>query len=320
MERCNIIDMHCDTLTAITDSHKKLRDNGGHLSLAKMQTGQYLMQCMAVFIFLQKGQPYQRCNSYIDSFNEMMAANKDMIRPVTTIAELKQAASEGLMGALLTIEEGGVLQGDISNLLHFYNRGVRMMTLTWNFENEIGYPNDMKEPPFHIETVNGLKPFGKEVVSRMNELGMIVDVSHLGDAGFYDVLAASSKPFVASHSNSRAVCDIPRNMTDDMIRHLAKAGGVMGLNYCADFVNQDRSKTVIPGLVDHARHIAEVGGIEVLALGSDFDGIGDLDDLSGADKIGLLIDALRESGFTADDINKITHENFLRVWHAQNNS
>ena len=154
----------------------------------------------------------------------------------------------------------------------------------------------------------------------MNELGMIVDVSHLGDAGFYDVLAASSKPFVASHSNSRAVCDIPRNMTDDMIRHLAKAGGVMGLNYCADFVNQDRSKTVIPGLVDHARHIAEVGGIEVLALGSDFDGIGDLDDLSGADKIGLLIDALRESGFTADDINKITHENFLRVWYAQNNS
>jgi len=317
MESYGIIDMHCDTLTALIDQGADMTDGGHHLSLDKMEAGQYMMQCMAVFLRLDKGDVYRRCVGYIDGFDRMMARHHDRIGQVRSAADLQALRAQGRLGAMLTIEEGGALEGRLDNLRYFYDRGVRMMTLTWNFENEIGYPNNMHQPPFTVDTVHGLKPFGLQVVRKMNELGMIVDVSHLDDAGFYDVIATSSKPVVASHSDSRAICDVPRNMTDDMIKRLAANGGVMGLNYCADFVNADGSKSVIPGLAAHARHIAEVGGIDVLALGSDFDGIGDLDDLTGGDRVPALMQALTQAGFTAADLRKICHDNFLRVLAAQ---
>lgn len=314
-----IIDMHCDTLTRLADNHASLKANDGHLSIEKLNAGGYLMQCMAVFLHLNQGNAYNRCNAYMDQFDKWMIEYKNQLAQVKNPTDLQRLIDEDKLGVMLTIEEGGVLEGKLENLDHFYNRGVRMLTLTWNFENEIAYPNDMSKPPFGINTTKGLKVFGQRVVHRMNELGMIIDVSHLGDAGIYDVLALSQKPIVASHSNSRAICDVPRNMTDDMIRKLAANGGMMGLNYCAAFVNQDGRKTVIDGLVRHAQHIAEVGGIDCLGLGSDFDGIGDLQDLTGGDKVPLLLKALADGGFTSEDLEKICYKNFMRVFKAQHN-
>lgn len=147
---------------------------------------------------------------------------------------------------------------------------------------------------------------------------MIVDVSHLSDAGFYDVLACTRSPFVASHSNARAVCPHVRNMTDDMIRKLATRGGVMGLNFSADFLEQRQAGEDNPGtvaaVVRHARHIVNIGGVECLGLGSDFDGIKTHQELPHAGCMDRLFEALKQAGFTENQIEKIFSENVLRLY------
>ena len=161
---------------------------------------------------------------------------------------------------------------------------------------------------------DGLTDFGIQYVRRMEELGMIVDVSHLSDAGFYDVVKYSTKPFVASHSNARSVCGVARNLTDEMIRLLAEKGGVTGLNYCSSFIDDnDTGYTSIASMVEHVRHIAKVGGIDCIGLGSDFDGIGstlEIKDCSGMQK---LYEALTPY-FTQEELEKIFYKNVLRVY------
>ena len=231
------------------------------------------------------------------------------------------------MSAMLTVEEGAVIKGSMKHLEELYCMGVRMMTLTWNYENEIGYPNvdllrvkkeEITHPGFVPETEKGLTDFGREVVEKMQDMGMIVDVSHLSDAGYYDVLSCSKKPFVASHSNARSVCGHVRNMTDDMIRKLSRHGGVMGLNFCADFMETVPEGTYNPGSLDaavrHARHIVNVGGLEVLGLGSDFDGISTNEAIRGVQDMELLWDALHKGGFTERELDYIFYKNVLRVY------
>ncbi len=147
---------------------------------------------------------------------------------------------------------------------------------------------------------------------------MIVDVSHLSDAGFYDVLDCTEKPFVASHSNARAVCGHVRNMTDDMIRKLADRGGVMGLNFCSDFMETVPRGSYNPGslqaAVKHALYIANVGGIECLGMGSDFDGISTNEALPGVHAMGTLWEALHKAGFTEGQLDKIFYQNVFRLY------
>jgi len=200
-----------------------------------------------------------------------------------------------------------------------------MITLTWNYSNELGYPNaDYRRPtPTSVrpepDMENGLTETGIAFVEEMEKLGIIPDVSHLSDAGFYDVAKYTRKPFVASHSNARAVCYGRRNMADDMIRLLAEKGGVMGLNYQATFLiprdtEGKRQPGTIEAIVKHAKHIVNVGGIEVLGLGSDFDGITTHEELEGAQGMAKLYDALIKAGFTAAETDKIFTENVLRVY------
>lgn len=199
-----------------------------------------------------------------------------------------------------------------------------MMTLTWNFPNEIGFPNihmpeNGGEPDFTVpETERGLTEFGFDLIEEMQRIGMIVDVSHLSDAGFYDVASHAKKPFVASHSDARSVCRAVRNLTDDMIRTLAEKGGVTGLNYCADFLSDGvpgiSNEGTLEAIVRHAKHIVNVGGEDCLGLGSDFDGIPTHAELTGADKLPLLDRALSKAGFTQRQREKIFSENVLRVY------
>ena len=211
------------------------------------------------------------------------------------------------MSAFLTIEEGGVIKGKLENLRNFYRLGVRLMTLTWNYPNEIGYPNfDWKYQE------QGLTAFGKEVVAEMNRLGMIIDVSHLSDQGFYDVASLSQQPFIASHSNSRAMTNHPRNLTDDMIRILAEKGGVIGLNFAASFLGSSETSQ-IEDMIRHAKQIYQVGGIEVLAIGTDFDGTAPNLDIMHAGQMKHLRDALAKNGFTASELDKIWYQNSGRL-------
>ncbi len=316
-----IVDMHCDTISRLLhEPSKSLRENDLHLDLHKMRKGDYLLQNFAMFVMLGRAEnPMYECQRLIAKYYEQIEANSDMIAPVYTYADIEKNMADNKMSAMLTLEEGAVVNNDITLLRIYHKLGVRMITLTWNFANGIGHPNfsnDLELDRFdklrQTNTVDGLTDFGIEYIKEMERLGIIIDVSHLGDAGFYDVVKYSTKPFVASHSNARSVCGVARNLTDDMILKIAQKGGVIGLNYCEDFLSDD-GKGSIDKIVEHAKHIIDVGGTEVLGLGSDFDGIGNRSDLSDGSHMPELVEALSKT-YGPEVVDKITHDNVLRIY------
>ena len=319
-----VIDMHCDTIDRLLSLQEEgkpetLRENGLHIDLLRMKESSYLLQNFALFVFLKKGDPWERVCRLHELYEKEMEQNRDLISPVLQFSDIAENERAGRMSALLTVEEGAVCKGELEKLKELYRWGVRMMTLTWNFPNELGWPN-LSGGGSHYEpnTTQGLTERGKEFVAEMEALGMIPDVSHLSDAGFYDVLAVTKKPFVASHSNARVVCPWVRNMTDDMIRKLSERGGVMGLNFCADFLEDvpkgQKNPGTIAAVVRHAKHIVNVGGIDVLGLGSDFDGIDTHEELPGAQSMGALWDAMKSVGFSEEQLDRIFWKNVLRVY------
>lgn len=338
-----IVDMHCDTISELllaeeSGLKENLRKNSKHLDLLRMKDAGYLLQNFALFVNRQKYPDVRaRVLELARLYHEEMGKNADMIAPMTCMADLDKNRSVGKMSAMLTIEEGAALNGDVNLLKEFYDLGVRMITLTWNYPNELGYPHGYNtksgtdaKSGVNAESGNnagfvrfGLTDCGIEMVEAMEDLGVIVDVSHLSDDGFYDVLKCTKKPFVASHSNARAICSVSRNLSDDMIRRLAERGGVMGLNFYPLFLESQQpvaatldiaQQGTIESVIRHAKHIVNVGGIEVLGLGSDFDGIDGHKELPGAQAMPHLIDAFAAAGFAASEIEKICSGNVLRVY------
>lgn len=304
------IDLHCDTIMRLMEEPKTegLYRNSLSVDIEKLQAGQAQAQFFAMFIDLQTdGDPLVRALRMIDRFYQELRENNQYIALARNHAELQQNQENGKISAFLTIEEGGALKGDLVNLRNFYRLGVRLITLTWNYPNEIGYPNVL---PDCCE--RGLTPFGREVIAEMNQLGMLIDVSHLSNQGFFDVASLTKKPFVASHSNAWAVTAHPRNLTDEMIKVLATKGGVMGINFEKSFLGSAPISRV-EDMVLHIQHIYKVGGSEVIAIGSDFDGISSELELAHAGEMNKLVDALRKTGFSQAEIDKICWKNAFRV-------
>ena len=313
------VDMHCDTITALYRSSGSLMENDLHIDIRKMHKGECLLQNFAVFTDIGKDDS-SFTKAAIDYYYKQLELYKDDIAPVYSYEDISNNEKNGKINALLTLEEGSVVDNDLNNLDYYYDRGVRMITLTWNYPNGIGHPNfTYEKDKYHdkLHTINekeGLTPFGIEYVRRMEELGIIVDVSHLSDAGFYDVLKYTTKPFVASHSNARKVCPVARNLSDDMIRKLADRGGVTGLNYCSAFIEDlNEENTTIENMVRHIRYIADVGGIDCIGLGSDFDGIGNKLEIVDASGVQKLYEALKPY-FSEEELEKIFYRNVLRVY------
>ena len=320
------LDMHCDTITHLlrcADEGKPaaLRKNDAHIDLERMKKAGYLLQNFAVFTPLgHVDNPMAFALRAIDKYYEEIDQNKDLIRPVYSYADIEQNKKDGYMSAMLTLEEGAVVNNDLRILHDFYRLGVRMITLTWNYENGIAFPNftpgkDTDEYTMlrQLNTTDGLTEFGKAYVKECNKLGIIVDVSHLGDKGFWDVIALSTKPIVASHSNARAICSVARNMSDEMILALHKNGGVMGMNFCDDFISDDSNGSV-ENIIKHIDHIKELGCIDNIGLGSDFDGISTRKEMEECGKITMLSDALKAHNYTQEEIEKICYKNSLRVY------
>lgn len=320
-----VIDMHCDTIGELFALRQQgqagtLRENQLHIDLKRMKGSGYMLQNFALFVQLKKvDDPWERVCRLHELYEKELEQNSDLIAPVYRFSDIAENERAGKMSALLTVEEGAVCKGEVEKLRELYRFGVRMMTLTWNYPNELGWPNYSRgQSHYEPNTAQGLTERGREFVAEMEALGMIPDVSHLSDAGFYDVLEVTKKPFVASHSNARAVCPWVRNMTDDMIRKLSERGGVMGLNFCADFLEEvpegQKNPGTVAAVVRHAKHIADVGGINVLGLGSDFDGIDTHEELPGAQSMERLWDALKQGGFTEEELDRIFWKNVLRVY------
>lgn len=325
-----VIDMHCDTIAALYQKHAQgeeasILENSFSVSLEKMEKGGYGLQNFAMFIDLAKAgdHPFTACMQLADTFFMQMRAYPEKIGIVRSWKDIEENWKNGKMSALLTAEEGGICQGELSLLRILYELGVRMMTLTWNYQNELGWPNLMKREAdgtkiLKADDVHGLTEKGIAFLEEMERLGMIVDISHLNDKGIWDVFHYTKKPFVASHSNCRVLSPHPRNLTDEMIKALAERGGVAGLNFCAAFLVKEETDDVqtsrIEDMLRHIRHMKQVGGIEVIGLGTDFDGIENPVEIRDASCMQALAQAMEKDGFATGEIEKVFHGNVLRVY------
>jgi len=312
-----VVDTHCDTLMQFMPPSydqppaRRLgeRSERGHIDLPRMVEGGVDCQTFAMYTGRREGQhdALLVANQMADIFYREMEANADRIVPVTTAGGIVAAKGACKRSGLLAIEGAEPLMGDLGVMRNFYRLGVRMLSFTWNWRTPFadGISADRSE--------SRLTDLGVRALEEMDRLGIVLDVSHMCDTCFWDVADVEEGPFIASHSNSRLVCDHKRNLTDDMIRALADHGGVMGMNFAPAFVSKEAA--TVERLVDHVDHIVRIVGPDYVGLGSDFDGIGTtpagLEDVSRMPKITR---ELVRRGYEDEDIVKILGGNHLRVF------
>lgn len=321
------LDMHCDTLM---HAAFRWRDDLGEADLFRLE-GQVDLERLskagavgeffAVYMppadsyithwnteFIEDEEYIEKC---VKIFEQSIERHEDIAARALSAADVEANMKQGKVSCILAMEDGRAVLGKLENIKRFYDMGFRALSLTHNFTNCFGTPNSMD--PRLME--HGLNPFGKEAVEYMQEIGMLVDVSHLSDGGFRDVADICRKPFIATHSNARAIAGHQRNLTDEMLRVLADHGGVTGLNLCPPFIDftEGNTHTSLADCVKHIKHIVNVAGIETMGLGSDFDGIFGTQEISDVSKFDLLAGALKKEGFGEDDIEKIFWKNTLRA-------
>ncbi len=306
-----LIDLHCDTLTdskyTSTGNPDTLDDPKRVLSLQAMPSDVGWAQFYAIFIpdEVRGADAEEYFENNRKNFVRQMGLFADRVAPCRTAADMEAAWSAGKTAAFLTIENGSALNGRLERVKLLADQGVRCMTIVWNGENELGSGHS---------TTHGLSAFGREVIPEMERLGMLVDVSHLNDAGFEDLFALAKKPFVATHSNARSVCSHKRNLTDDMIREMVKRNCLIGLNYYVKFIADDG---VVPGpelLMKHIEHFFALGAEKNLALGSDFDGATLPEWLNTPAKAAALYGTFLDFGLSEEQAEGIMYKNAQRFF------
>jgi membrane dipeptidase len=357
LQQAIIIDTHADTPQMMLDEGYDLAqpESPYMVSIPKMRQGHLGAEFFSIWVDVTwpKQDLIHRALDLIEVVNEQVARHSDVLGMATTADEIVRIHLQGKFAILMGVEGGHIIEDDL-RVLDIYSRlGVRYMTLT-HTANTDWADSSGDQPKW-----TGLTDLGKQVVERMNRLGMMVDISHVSDKTFYDGLAVSKAPVIASHSSCRALCNVPRNMSDDMIRALAKNGGVMDINFYSGFLSQayaDANKKVekqlnaelaaararyasqgkrlpypeeqkiersvlkdLPApsytaIADHIDHAVQVGGVDHVGLGSDFDGIDSapvgMEDVS---KLPDLVRELARRGYSEQDLKKILGGNLLRV-------
>lgn len=304
-----LIDLHCDTaMKLLHNPEVSLARNDFSIDLEKLDKVHSLAQVFALYVDKEK---YDSC---LQTGREMLARLKgELKKNAGQIAwagngvGIRANEQSGKKTALIAIEEGGVLEGKMESLHEFFEEGVRFITLTWNYPNEIGFPHG--EEHGH----KGLTPFGIELLGEMGRLGVIADVSHLSEGGFWDVVKHCRGAFMATHSNCRALKNHTRNLTDEQIKALADKGGVMGISVVKNFLMEGDDDGRVDAMVAHIKHAHAVGGLDVLAIGTDFDGTATNHEFQYIDDLNKLEPKLREAGYTDEQLEKIYWRNALRV-------
>jgi len=303
-------DLHCDTAyECVTRKAGNDLDKGAwHLSLDRGGCFDAWHQIFAVFMPDElRGDAavahYRKMRDYIYRQLELFPEGMALCR---TADELAAGERPGFCGAILSVEGGSAIAGSLDNLRALYDDGVRLMTLTWNAENELGHGVGSPEK-------GGLSDFGRSAVRLMNELGMIVDVSHLSDAGFADVAELSSKPFVASHSCSRTLCGHRRNLTDEMFGVIRDCGGLVGINFCRDFL-EEHGNAAADHILAHTEHFLSLGGRHIVCMGSDFDGTDMPDGITGIESIPALYERFLKANYPESLVEDIFFGNAERFF------
>ena len=303
-----MIDLHCDTIMQLLDHPDSgdLYRNTWKIDIEKLQKAHSKVQDFALFVNLGKtNDPYGRYEEMRNLCTTQIHLYGEHIQHVLSYQDVESVYESGKIGALMSIEEGGVLGGDLDKLKQAYQDGVRLITLTWN------YPNGLGEP--HCgEQHKKLTPKGIEFVEAMQDLGIIVDCSHLNDAGTEQLGDILDVPFVASHSNAREVTAHTRNLPDNLIKLIANKGGVIGLNFAQSFLGISPVSR-IEDIVKHGLYLINKGGEDVVALGTDFDGIKPNTEIRDASEMYRLYDAFKEAGLSVEQCEKLFWKNADRL-------
>ena len=313
-----IVDTHCDTLMHFLPQPwggrpaRKLgeRSDFGHIDLPRMIDGGITCQTFAIYTGRRAFVPEASllATQMVDKFYTEIASNPEIIA-VTTHDEIVEAKKKGKVCGLLSMEGAEPLMGELASLRVYYRLGLRMLSFAWNYRTPFADGLGAKRAE------SKLPELGVQALEEMDKLGIIFDVSHLSDSVFWDVADVMKRPFIASHSNARAVCDHPRNCTDDMIRAIAEHGGVLGMNYAPAFVKKNGEGATIEDLVDHIDHIVKLVGPDHVGLGSDYDGIGNPPKgLESVDKTPNVTRVLVRRGYSDEDILKMLGGNHMRVF------
>lgn len=315
------LDTHCDTPMFFPQGiHFDQRDPRILVDMHKMAEGHQDAVIMAAYLpqpklgetfsskvaFKVDG-PLQYADLIFDKIEEIVNANNRYLSIARTPSDLYEDKRKGRRSIMLGIENGLALNHDISNVRYFARRGVVYITLCHNGDN------DICDSARGCNTHGGVSRFGEQVIKEMNRCGIMVDLSHAGEKSFYDALSISSKPIVCSHSNCKALCDVPRNLTDDQLRALAKHGGVAHITLYHGFLRNDSQEATVMDAIAHLEHAIDIMGIEHVGLGTDFDGDGGIRGLADSSElINFTLHLLRRR-YSERDIARIWGGNWLRV-------
>lgn len=308
-----ICDCHCDTLTELYNKNASLYENEQHFDIKRQIALGGGLQFCAIYVptevfRYQGGLRYTLC--LLDKYNQEI---KKLHENGIDVLQVRTAEDAGNVlkhkaATLLAIEEGGAIDGSLEALRCLYELGVRAMTLTWSNRNDIA--DGINEEA----TGSGLTLFGKQVVAEMNRLGMLVDISHISTAGFWSVIETSTKPIIATHSNAKSLCPHPRNLNDEQIKALAQNGGLAGITFAGQFLEEDWRNACIESVYKHIDYMLNlIGNDDHIGFGSDFDGISHPPyNIQGVQDYKPLIEYLSKY-YSDETINKITHQNVINL-------
>lgn len=302
-----LFDLHCDTLYRAFFENGGLFNNDFHISFDKTDDIEPYIQCMAIWVpdeFRNKNaiQLFENCRKKLN--DELKDTNIKIIYSQDDIIEIESKKGKGVV---LTVEGGAVLGEKLENVDYLAKCGVKIMTLTWNGNCELG-------DGIGVEGAKGLTDFGKSVVAKMEQNSIVVDVSHSSVPMFYDVAELSTRPFCATHSNSKQICPHRRNLTDEQFSIIRDKGGIVGLNLSRGFLREDEDKACMLDVLKHAEHFLSLGGEKTLAIGTDFDGTDIPIDMTGIESMNKLYELFLKHNYNEkllEDIFFNNARNFL---------
>lgn len=313
-----VFDAHCDTIFKAWQQGASLRNNSFHLDLQRCSKFTPYAQIFAVFVRPWEGKPenYDRdwppeaVRSYgtelLTYLVLQLKQNPDMLTVCRSAQDAGNAAENGKIAAFIAVEGAELIGCELDMLATAYRQGVRFVNLCWNYDNALcGAANG--------PTKSGLTWRGKDYVKYMQQIGMAVDLSHASERTFWDTAEIATRPIIAGHSNSKRICDNPRNLTDDQFRELVRLGGVAGLNLCPEFLNSS-GRATIDDVIRHAYHFLELGGEKSLCLGGDLDGIDDLPEgVKGIESYGEIYEAMLRQNWSEELVRDIFYNNIFNV-------
>lgn len=303
-------DAHCDILSAAIEP-EEIFSNNKHWDADRALSNGNFIQVLSLFAEGNNGHEIK--DKMETQLARVLLAEKKyperikIIRKKDELSNCINSFETRKIGCFIEAEGAEIIGNSLSELDRLYEAGLRILTLSWNYDNAVC--DSIAGNSRH----NGLSAFGRQVVKKAEDLGIIIDVSHASDKTFSDVAQVSRKPFIASHSNSRSVCSHRRNLTDEQINCISKSGGVIGINLCPDFLNNTVNADIMD-IIRHIEHISALVGTKYVGFGCDFDGIDNLPEgIRGVQDMNKIVDILLRLNYKEEDVKNIAGLNFIRL-------